>query len=61
MYLGQLAKLRDVFRTSKINVVLDSRDEAELRDREGDVGVNENENDAQVEVSEVRITDQVGK
>jgi hypothetical protein len=61
MYLGQLAKLRDVLRTSKINVILDSRDEAELRDREGDAGTNENETNIQVEISEVRITDQVSK
>lgn len=58
MYLGQLAKLRDALRTSKINVALDSRDEEELRNREGDaepVDVH-----AQVELSEVRVTDQVG-
>ena len=61
MYLGQLAKLRDVLRTSKINVILDSRDEAELRDREGDAGTNESEDDGQVEISEVRVTDQVSK
>jgi hypothetical protein len=60
MYLGQLAKLRDVLRTRKINVVLDSRDEDELRDREGDAGTNENEDDGQVEISEVRVADQVG-
>lgn len=59
MYLGQLAKLRDVLRTSKVHVILDARDEAELQDREGDAGSNENENIAQVEIAEVKITDQV--
>jgi hypothetical protein len=57
MYLGQLAKIRDEFRDSKISVVLDSRDEEVLRDREGDVEAREEE--PIVEVAEVKVTDQV--
>jgi hypothetical protein len=57
MYLGQLAKIRDEFRDSKISVVLDSRDEEVLRDREGDVDTSEEE--PIVEVAEVKVTDQV--
>jgi len=57
MYLGQLAKIRDEFRDSKISVVLDSRDEEVLRDCEGDAKVREEE--PIVEVAEVKVTDQV--
>jgi hypothetical protein len=57
MYLGQLAKIRDEFRDSRISVVLDSRDEEVLRDREGDVDASEEE--PIVEVAEVKVTDQV--
>jgi len=57
MYLGQLAKIRDEFRGSKISVVLDSRDEEVLRDREGDSEGRDDE--AVVEVAEVKVTDQV--
>jgi len=57
MYLGQLAKIRDEFRGSKISVVLDSRDEEVLRDREGDAEGRDDE--AVVEVAEVKVTDQV--
>lgn len=56
MYLGQLAKLRDALRTSKINVILDSRDEEELRNQEKDA---DGSSDDQVEVSEIRLSDQV--
>ncbi|KAG9027743.1 hypothetical protein FS842_004883, partial [Serendipita sp. 407] len=41
MYLGQLAKLRDELQKSRIKVVLDSRDEDELRNREGDAILND--------------------
>lgn len=57
MYLGQLAKIRDEFRDSRINVVLDARDEEELRNREPDADLGEEE--AIIEVAEVKITDQV--
>ena len=36
MYLGQLAKLREVFASSRVTVALDSRDQEALMDKEGD-------------------------
>ncbi|KIM23243.1 hypothetical protein M408DRAFT_264970, partial [Serendipita vermifera MAFF 305830] len=57
MYLGQLAKIRDEFKDSKISVVLDARDEEELRNRESDEVVSEDE--PIIEVAEVKVTDQV--
>jgi hypothetical protein len=57
MYLGQLAKIRDALGNSKIRVVLDSRDEEELRNRETDVDAG----DLKVpgEIAEVNVTNQV--
>jgi hypothetical protein len=57
MYLGQLAKIRDAFGDSKIRIVLDSRDEEELRNREADVGIG----DLKVaeNIAEVKVTNQV--
>lgn len=57
MYLGQLARIRDGFRDSTIDVVLDSRDEEELRNREGDTESKESE--VPVEIGKVKVTDQV--
>ena len=59
MYLGQLAKLRDALSTSKINVLLDPRDEVELHDRELDATGGENEPNLRPEIAEVQITDAV--
>jgi hypothetical protein len=59
MYLGQLAKLRDALTATKINVLLDPRDEAELRDQEEDATGNANERNLQPEIAEVQITDTV--
>lgn len=56
MYLGQLAKIRDELRTSRISVVLDARDEEELRNQEGDREPSDSNN---VEVAQVKVTDQV--
>lgn len=36
MYLGQLAKLREAFASSRVTVTLDGRDQQALLDREGD-------------------------
>lgn len=55
MYLGQLSKLREELRKNKISVVLDARDEEELRNQEGDNEVV----DSGVEVAEVKLSDQV--
>lgn len=56
MYLGQLSKLREELRKNKISVVLDARDEEELRNQEGD---NEVVDSGGVEVAEVKLSDQV--
>ncbi|KAG8833029.1 hypothetical protein FRC17_000152 [Serendipita sp. 399] len=58
MYLGQLAKLRDELRKSRINFILDERDEEELRNREGDAAENDNE-EPPVQVVDVKLSDQV--
>ncbi|PVF97899.1 P-loop containing nucleoside triphosphate hydrolase protein [Serendipita vermifera] len=57
MYLGQLAKIRAELQASRITVILDARDEEELRNQEGDG--EQSENDAPVEVMDARVTDQV--
>ncbi|KIM23239.1 hypothetical protein M408DRAFT_332444 [Serendipita vermifera MAFF 305830] len=57
MYLGQLIKIREELREIRINVTLDSRDEADIRNREP-IGNNETE-DAIVEVVNVKATEQV--
>jgi hypothetical protein len=56
MYLGQLSKLREELRQSKISVILDARDEEELRNQEGD---REPTDSLNVEVAEVKVSDQV--
>ncbi|KAG9027745.1 hypothetical protein FS842_004882 [Serendipita sp. 407] len=57
MYLGQLAKLRDELQKSRIRVVLDSRDEDELRNREGDAILNDE--DVPIKASDVKLSEQV--
>ncbi|KAG8778184.1 hypothetical protein FRC16_003941, partial [Serendipita sp. 398] len=57
MYLGQLAKLRDELRKSRVGVVLDARDEEELRNREGDV--TPGDEGSSIQVLDVKLSDQV--
>ena len=57
MYLGQLAKVRDELRDSKINVVLDERDEDALRAREDEK--DSDDLDKPTKITEVKVTDQV--
>ncbi|CCA73010.1 related to ECM32-DNA dependent ATPase/DNA helicase B [Serendipita indica DSM 11827] len=57
MYLGQLVKVRDELRNSRINVVFDERDLDALRDN--GIDVDSDATDHGVELQEVRITDQV--
>ncbi|CAG7854327.1 NFX1-type zinc finger-containing protein 1 [Serendipita indica DSM 11827] len=57
MYLGQLVKVRDELRNSRINVVFDERDLDALRDN--GIDVDSDAADHGVELQEVRITDQV--
>jgi hypothetical protein len=57
MYLGQLAKIRAELQASKITVVLDARDEEELRNHEGDA--EQSEADIPLEVTDARVADQV--
>ncbi|KAG8751519.1 hypothetical protein FRC14_007810 [Serendipita sp. 396] len=57
MYLGQLAKLRDELQKSRIRVVLDSRDEDELRNREGDAILSDE--DVPIKASDVKLSEQV--
>ncbi|KAG8833026.1 hypothetical protein FRC17_000149 [Serendipita sp. 399] len=59
MYLGQLAKLRDELRKSRINVILDARDEEELRNREGDA--TSSDEDSPIQVVDVKVTDQASR
>lgn len=56
MYLGQLIKIRDGLRDTRINVILDSRDEADVQDRELN---NNSKKPPAAEVSNVKITEQV--
>ena len=59
MYLGQLVKVRDELRNSRINVVLDERDLDTLRDN--GIDVESDTVDRGPELQQVKITDQVGR